>query len=187
MADHAARAARVPGPRRDRRVPPRSGGTPRRSAAGGANPRQYPAGVRLLSPHQRYRHRATARAVRPHPPGRPDLRDNVVRREQRLPALRTTADLALGTLRGGGLVLVVAVPPGRGLFLVATEWRQVQHPVGPHQLLDSAVVGGVGVVHDAVLEREGAHPLSLGRDLVDVAEVVLGPVPLLLLCEGSTE
>src|SRR5215218_6192263 len=54
-----------------------------------------------------------------------------------------------------GLVLIVAVPPGRWdlqSFLVATERRHVQEPVGTHQLLDPALIGGVGVVHDPVLE-----------------------------------
>jgi len=43
------------------------------------------------------------------------------------------------------------------------------------------------VVHDPVLEREGAHSLSLRQGLVDVAEVVFGTVPLLLVGEGGTE
>jgi hypothetical protein len=43
------------------------------------------------------------------------------------------------------------------------------------------------VVHDPVLECEGAHPLSLRQDLVDVAKVVFGTVPLLVLREGGTE
>src|SRR5439155_3489298 len=86
------------------------------------------------------------------------------------------------------LVFVVTAPPVRGSFLVTTERRQVEHPVGAHELLDSTVVGGVSVVHDPVLEREGAHPLSLRPGgLVDVAEVVFGTVPLLLLREGGTE
>ena len=43
------------------------------------------------------------------------------------------------------------------------------------------------MVHDPVLNREGAQPLSLGRGLVDVAEVVVGAAPLLLLREGGPE
>ena len=39
---------------------------------------------------------ARARAVRPHAGGRPDIRDHLVPRQQRLPALRTAADAALG-------------------------------------------------------------------------------------------
>jgi predicted dithiol-disulfide oxidoreductase (DUF899 family) len=86
-----------------------------------------------------------------------------------------------------GLVFVVTVPPGPWGFLVATQRRQVENPEGPHQLLDSAVVGGVGVVHDPVLECERAQPLSLRQGLINVAEVVLGAVSLLLLGEGGTE
>ena len=42
------------------------------------------------------RHRAGVRVVRPHARGRPDIRDHLVRRHQRLPALRTAADAAVG-------------------------------------------------------------------------------------------
>src|SRR5207248_1624525 len=85
------------------------------------------------------------------------------------------------------LVFVVAVPPGRGSILVPAERRQVEHLVGPHQLLDSTVVGGVGVVNDPVNQREGAHPLPLRLGPVDAAEVVLRTRPLLFLREGGAE
>ena len=42
-------------------------------------------------------HRAGVRVVRPHAGGRPDIRDHLVRRHQRLPAVRTAADAAVGT------------------------------------------------------------------------------------------
>ena len=48
VAHDAAPPARLPGSRRDRRVPARRRGAPRRAAAAGANARQYTAGVRLL-------------------------------------------------------------------------------------------------------------------------------------------
>ena len=52
--------ARVPGTRRDRRVPARPRGAPRRAAAARADARQHPAGVRLLPPGAR-RPRSRAR------------------------------------------------------------------------------------------------------------------------------
>ena len=67
---------------------------PRRAAAR-ADARQHPAGVRLLLPEPADRDRAAVRAARPHARGRPDLRDHLVRRQQRLPALRTAADPAV--------------------------------------------------------------------------------------------
>ena len=77
-------------------------------------------------------------------------------------------------------------------YIRAASWpcaqrRQVEDPEGSHQLLDSAVVRGVGVVNDPVLERENAHPLTLRHGLINVAEVVLTTVPLLLLREGGVE
>src|SRR5215213_9594167 len=42
-------------------------------------------------------------------------------------------------------------------------------------------------MHDPVLEREGAHPLSLRQRMLDVAKVVLRAAPLLLLGEGGAE
>ena len=60
VADDAARALRVPGPRRDRRVPTRPHGPARRAAAR-PDPRQRPAGLRLLLPEPSDRDRATVR------------------------------------------------------------------------------------------------------------------------------
>ena len=48
VADHATPSARLPGPRRDRRVPARRGGAPRRADARGGDARQHPARVRVL-------------------------------------------------------------------------------------------------------------------------------------------
>ena len=57
---------------------------------------------------------------------------------------------------------IVAAPPVPGL--VAAERREVEEPVGPHQLLDPPGVGGVGVVDDPVVERRRAHPVPSPRD-----------------------
>src|SRR5919108_544778 len=85
------------------------------------------------------------------------------------------------------LVLVVAAPPvGRGL-LVAAERRHVEDPERPHELLDPARVGGVGVVDDPVIEREGAQPRRLLPGIVRVAEVMLAAASPLLLGEGGAE
>ena len=84
------------GPDRDRRVPARPRGPARRAAAAGADACERPARVRrATSPIPDTGHRAAARAVRPHARRRPDIRDHLVRRHQRLPALRTAADTAL--------------------------------------------------------------------------------------------
>ena len=48
LADHAARAVGIPGPRRDRRVPARPRGPARRAAAAGADACERPARVRVL-------------------------------------------------------------------------------------------------------------------------------------------
>src|SRR5713101_1143452 len=55
----------------------------------------------------------------------------------------------------GRLILVVAAPPQAGL--VATEWRAVEPLVHTPEAVYPALVRRVGVVHDAVLERERAH------------------------------
>ena len=60
-----------------------------------ADPRQRPAGLRLLLPKPADGDRATVRDARPHAGGRPDIRDHLVRRQQRLPALRPAADPAM--------------------------------------------------------------------------------------------
>ena len=75
----------------------------------------------------------------------------------------------------------MAVPPSGDVALLVTAERcHVQVPKGPHELLDSAVLGGVCAVHDAIFLREVAHPITLWRGNVDVLEVVLGTVALLL-------
>src|SRR4029450_2623528 len=76
---------------------------PRRSSAAGTNARQHAARVRLLPPVPRDGHRAAAWADGPHARGRPDLRDHLVRRQQRLPALRTAADAAIRKPGGEGI------------------------------------------------------------------------------------
>src|SRR2546421_8503507 len=54
------------------------------------------------------------------------------------------------------VVLVVAAPPEAGL--VATEWRAVEPLVHAPEDVQPALVRRVGVVDDAILERERAHP-----------------------------
>ncbi len=49
LADHAAAAPRLPGPRRHRRLPARQRGPPGHRAAGAPDARQRPAGVRVLT------------------------------------------------------------------------------------------------------------------------------------------
>src|SRR6266550_6527817 len=60
--------------------------------------------------------------------------------------------VSMGSL---ALVLVVAAPPQAGL--VATEWRAVEPLVHTPEAVYPALVGRVGVVDDAILERERAH------------------------------
>src|SRR6266508_6738792 len=74
-----------------------------------------------------------------------------------------------------------------GYLDVAPLGRNVQVSEGPHQLLDAARVGRVGVVDHSVLEDERAHPFALRRHLVDVREVVVGSAALLLLGERRPE
>src|SRR5437762_1960558 len=57
------------------------------------------------------------------------------------------------------LVLVVATPPDAGL--VAAFGRAVEPLVHAPEPVQSARIGGIGVVDDAVLERERAHARSL--------------------------
>jgi hypothetical protein len=64
-------------------------------AGAGASAREHPAWVRLLAPRPRNRNPAPERALRPHAGGRSDSRDQLVRRQQRLPALRAAPDPAL--------------------------------------------------------------------------------------------
>src|SRR5216684_6085358 len=59
------------------------------------------------------------------------------------------------------VVLVVAAPPEAGL--VATEWRAVEPRVHAPEAVQPARVRRVGVVYDAILERERAHARPLAR------------------------
>ena len=68
-----------------------------RRAAAGAHPRQHPASIRRLLPDPRDRDRPTVRHARPDPRRPADLRDHLVRRQQRVPALRAAADPAIAT------------------------------------------------------------------------------------------
>src|SRR5467141_4401176 len=54
------------------------------------------------------------------------------------------------------VVLVVAAPPDARIF-VAPSWRPVEPLVHAPEAVQSARIGGIGVVHDAVLEYERAH------------------------------
>jgi hypothetical protein len=85
------------------------------------------------------------------------------------------------------LVLVMAAPPRLEPVLVPAPRGEVEEALCPHQGLCAAVVGGVGVVDNAVLKREDAHTLPLRPGLVDVSIVVVGAISLLLLGEGGTE
>src|SRR5437588_9331823 len=61
-----------------------------------------------------------------------------------------------------GLVLIVAFPPDA--ILVAPLRRAVEPLIHAPEAVQSARVGGIGVVNDAVLQREGAH----ARPIADV-------------------
>src|SRR6266704_4435983 len=60
-----------------------------------------------------------------------------------------------GRLCSLAVVLVVAAPPEA--VLVATEWRAVEPLVHAPEAVQPALVRRVGVVYDAILERERAH------------------------------
>src|SRR5687768_9429971 len=84
----------------------------------------------------------------------------------------------------------MAAPPcvgGLEPFLVPAPRSEVEQAVCPHQRLDAAGVGGVGVMDRAVLEREDTHTLPLWLGLVDMPKVVVGTVSLLLFGEGGAE
>src|SRR2546428_10939540 len=59
------------------------------------------------------------------------------------------------------VVLVVAAPPDAGL--VAPLGGAVEPLVHAPEAVQSARIGGIGVVDDAVLERERAHARPLAR------------------------
>src|SRR5207248_6466591 len=65
------------------------------------------------------------------------------------------------------LVLVVATPPDAGL--VAAFGRAVEPLVHAPEPVQSARIRGIGVVDDAVLERERAHARSLAHVGVHVS------------------
>ena len=67
-----------------------------RRAATGTDPRQHPTSIRRLLPNPPDRDRPTVRNARPDPRGPADLRDHLVWRQQRLPALRAAADTPIG-------------------------------------------------------------------------------------------
>ena len=91
----AARALRVPGARRDRGLLERSSRAPRHAAAARADPRQRPASGRLLPTIPTDRACATVRTPCPRARARPDLGDDLVRRQQPLLVVRTAAHAAL--------------------------------------------------------------------------------------------
>src|SRR5213075_646405 len=64
------------------------------------------------------------------------------------------------------VVLVVAAPPDTGL--VAPFGGAVEPLVHAPEAVQSARIGGIGVVDDAVLERERAHARSLAYVRVHV-------------------
>src|ERR1700688_5109927 len=71
------------------------------------------------------------------------------------PGLRSGApDQLMNSVRRD-VVLVVASPPQAAL--VRTEWRAVEPLVHAPKPVNPALVRRVGVVHNAVLERERAH------------------------------
>ena len=94
VADDAAPALRVPGPQRDRRVPARPRGPARRAAAAACRPAPTASRRSAATSQARRPTSRAVRALRPDPGGRPDLRHHLVRRQQRLPALRPAADAA---------------------------------------------------------------------------------------------
>jgi hypothetical protein len=79
-----------------RRSRTRSAAAPRCRSCRLAPMASLPSVVTSRPPRRRSRGRTDSR---PHAQGRPDLRDDVGRRQQRLPALRTAADAPVGTSR----------------------------------------------------------------------------------------
>ena len=67
--------------------------------------------------------------------------------------------LGLPLGRVGVAVLVVAAPPEA--TLVTAQWRSVEPLVHAPQAIQSALVRRVGVVDDAVLEREHAQAFGV--------------------------
>src|SRR5580692_3922910 len=100
-AADAARAAGVPGARRDRRVLPEPHLVGRAAHPDGAHPRERPARVRLLPSGSARAGGPRERADRADPRGRQDLRDHPVRRQQPVPPFRSAANPAR-LVRAGG-------------------------------------------------------------------------------------
>src|SRR6266446_1459032 len=63
--------------------------------------------------------------------------------------------------RSAPVVVVAAAPPDA--HLVASLWGAVEPLVHAPEAVQSARIGGIGVVDDAVLERERAHARPLAR------------------------
>src|SRR6266498_2272754 len=86
-----------------------------------------------------------------------EARSEAMRREISSPAVAPR----LPRLRSALVVLVVAAPPEARL--VAPLGGAVEPPVHAPEAVQSARIGGIGVVDDAVLERERAHARPLAR------------------------
>src|SRR5499426_3784009 len=82
-------------------------------------------------------------------------------------ACRSMAELALRRLGSALIVLVMAPPPDAGL--VAPLGGAVEPLVHAPQGIQSARKGGIGVVDDAVVERERAHTRALAPVSVRVS------------------
>src|SRR5919106_598153 len=81
--------------------------------------------------------------------------------ERRLAGVSTAASSRIGPYRSALLVLVVTAPPDARL--VAPLGGSVEPLVHAPEAVQSARIGGIGVVDDAVLEHERAHARPLAR------------------------
>src|SRR5918996_311913 len=81
--------------------------------------------------------------------------------ERRLAGVSTAASSRIGPYRSALLVLVVTAPPDARL--VAPPGGAVEPLVHAPEAVQSARIGGIRVVDDAVLERERAHARPLAR------------------------
>src|SRR3989442_410246 len=86
-----------------------------------------------------------------------EARSEAMRREISSPAVAPRQP----RLRSALVVLVVAAPPGARL--VAPLGGAVEPLVHAPEAVQSARIGGIGVVDDAVLEHKGAHARPLAR------------------------
>src|SRR5262249_29876322 len=85
-----------------------------------------------------------------------------MRREIARPPFASTTSTTGSTL----VVLVVAVPPGARLVearFVTSLGGTVEPLVHAPEAIQSARIGGIGVIDDAVLENEPAHARPLAR------------------------